>query len=348
MDCAELLYKQTLLTTIVRPGTTVWVYRNAIKALPWFTTVREKLEDPAYSPWFLKFNPNASSYSVPMCDNNYQPPLCSNYYHDQVQTPGYPHGDGDCAAPACDVGKVPVGEYIWDPRAWNVSINGQTLGDWFINNYLFDATGGGSPFVSGFYFDDQWTVSGPTEYEPHCVQDMGLSAADLVTMTNAFWSNMAEVFDVVISRGKFSWQQLWTGQTTDSVQDIGTNCGSPLVQKATCADNLRSLCQPNSRTQYRFMMYSFFPGQCNMDPSVLSEFDQDLANFLLVRGPYAVLGHGWLGCSRKYLFPDALNQDYGEPLELCHEVSSGVFQRKWSKAVVQMDCNTWTPTIKML
>lgn len=35
----------------------------------------------------------------PKCDNNYDPPLCSNYFHMQEQTPGYPTGDGDCAAP---------------------------------------------------------------------------------------------------------------------------------------------------------------------------------------------------------------------------------------------------------
>ena len=33
----------------------VWVYRNKIKALNWFSSVREKLDDPAYSSWFVKF-----------------------------------------------------------------------------------------------------------------------------------------------------------------------------------------------------------------------------------------------------------------------------------------------------
>ena len=34
--------------TMQQPGGRVWVYRNSVKALPWFTSVREKLEDPAY------------------------------------------------------------------------------------------------------------------------------------------------------------------------------------------------------------------------------------------------------------------------------------------------------------
>ena len=34
---------------------------------------------------------------------------------------------GNCAAPACDVGGVPVGEYLFDHRNANVSIGGQTF-----------------------------------------------------------------------------------------------------------------------------------------------------------------------------------------------------------------------------
>ena len=33
----------------------------------------------------------------------------------------------------------------------------------------------------------------------------------------------------------------------------------------------------------------------------LPEFEADLANFLLTRGPYAWLGHGWLGCSHEWV-----------------------------------------------
>ena len=34
----------------------VWVYRNLVKALPWYSLVREKLNDTAYAGFFLKFN----------------------------------------------------------------------------------------------------------------------------------------------------------------------------------------------------------------------------------------------------------------------------------------------------
>jgi len=345
MDCSELLAKQVEMTTAAHPETKVWVYRNSIKALPWYTTVREKLTDPAYAPWHMFFAKNVTPH-VPVCDTNYNPPLCSDMYHDQSQTPGYPTGDGNCASPACDVGSVPVGEYLWDPRAWNTSVKGQTFGEWFINDYVFDATGGANPKVSGFYFDDDWDMRGPSEYEEHVVQDLGLSRTDLAEMMAAYNSNMAQVYEAVLTRGKFSWQQFYAGQ----LGNVASTTPTPLIRNnITCALDLRRFCTPPGRdiVQSRFLMYAFSPGGGNPGALELLEFEQDLANFLLVRGPYAVLGHGWLGCSNIYTFPDALNLDYGEPTEFCHETApnSGVFVRQWTKAEVSMDCNTWTPTI---
>ena len=66
--------------------------RNGIKALPWYTLIREKVTDPDYAPWFLPFSDaviaNHSAAHVPVCDNNFSPPKCSHLYHDQTQTPG--------------------------------------------------------------------------------------------------------------------------------------------------------------------------------------------------------------------------------------------------------------------
>ena len=76
---------------------------------------------------------------------------------------------------------------------------------------------------------------------------------------------------------------------------------------------------------------------------------QDIANFLLIRGAHAFLGHGWVGCSREYEVPQQINWDYGELVGLCKETAanSGVFEREWTKANVSMDCNSWTPTITL-
>jgi hypothetical protein len=43
-----------------------------------------------------------------------------------------------------------------------------------------------------------------------------------------------------------------------------------------------------------------------------------------------------------------MDEDYGEPLEpLCREVRPGVFERKWSKADVELDCEAFEGKITM-
>jgi hypothetical protein len=73
--------------------------------------VRVILEDPKYQDWFVSFKPGGSkpdgTWYSEQCDANLKS-VCSDRYHNQEQSPGYPHGDGDCEAPGCDCGKVPV------------------------------------------------------------------------------------------------------------------------------------------------------------------------------------------------------------------------------------------------
>jgi hypothetical protein len=108
MDCEERLLSQAAMVKAVNPDTKVFVYRNLVKALPWYTSVWKKLADPAFSGWFLPFS-GSGNYHVPACDTTYSPPLCSDRYHDQDQTPKHPHGDGSCTD-LCDCGGVPCGE----------------------------------------------------------------------------------------------------------------------------------------------------------------------------------------------------------------------------------------------
>lgn len=337
MDDEEMLWKQVQMTAAATPGTTVWLYRCTVYGYPWYTSVRKILEDPAYEAWWMKFKPQGPWYSK-KCDANYDPPLCSDLYHSQEQTPGYPHGDGDCAAPACDCGKVPCGFYVWNHSSTAV-VNGQTFQNWFIHSYMLNEIGS-SPLVSGFFWDDVWNPEcNIHDQVPHTCDDMGLTKSDLEQITTSYLANMAALREATLAAGKFAWQMLWTGGAADS---IGETVASPIVQRQSCAATLRRLCEATSPAQTRAMMY-----QLHGSPASLTDFRQDLANFLLIRGRYAWLGHSWKGCSQTYDFPQALNRDYGEPEGLCHETApgSGVFRREWSKASVEMDCNTWTPTI---
>ena len=351
MNAEELLFAQA--RSNAGSGVRTWVYRNSIKALPWFSSVREKLADPAFAPWFLPFGPCAKNNSchVPVCDANYHPPLCSSLYHDGVQTPGFPHGDGDCAAPACDVGAVPVGEYVFNPLAANVSIKGQTLFEWFLDGYLFSPTGAGpgSP-ISGFFFDDQMGPTGPTEMDGRAFADMGVNASQGAALSAAYYAFMAAVYAALPARGAFSWQQLWTapgGGFTPA--KIGTTCPEPLVARGSCAADLRALCNTSSVAWTRATMSAFSPGRCKTDTANLTSPVEDITAFLLARGPYSVIGHGWAGCGRVFQYPPELNWDVGEPLGVCGESAEepGVWVREYTGATVRLNCTSWAANVTL-
>ena len=79
MDCEERLLNQARMTKSMNNETNVFVYRNLVKALPWFSTVREKILDPAYAGWFTRFS-GKDDYHVPECaaENKSK---CSMFYH---------------------------------------------------------------------------------------------------------------------------------------------------------------------------------------------------------------------------------------------------------------------------
>jgi hypothetical protein len=54
MDCEERLLEQAMQTKSQNRQTHTWVYRNLVKALPWFSTVRNKLDDPQYEGFFFE------------------------------------------------------------------------------------------------------------------------------------------------------------------------------------------------------------------------------------------------------------------------------------------------------
>eukprot|EP01052_Picozoa_sp_SAG31_P006615 SAG31_NODE_306_length_17979_cov_7.825447_2_plen_204_part_00 len=60
-----------------------------------------------------------------------------------------------CEGGHCDVGPgLPAGEYLFDFRAANVSVEGQTFVEWFVEDYFFNAVDGAdNDVVAGFYID---------------------------------------------------------------------------------------------------------------------------------------------------------------------------------------------------
>ena len=111
MDDGARLITQAAMVKAVNPNTHVWIYRNLVKALSWYRDVGEKLADPAYSGWFLRFRDgvSGSNYSSNPCTES----VCSPLYHSQDQTPEHLTGRKECVQ-ACDCGgngqQVPCGE----------------------------------------------------------------------------------------------------------------------------------------------------------------------------------------------------------------------------------------------
>jgi hypothetical protein len=272
-----VLQNQVKLSTSSSLGQTVWVYRGSMWAYPWYTSVRKTLEDPAYADWYINFKPqclqNSSACFSKRCDAVNKTD-CSDAYHCQEQSPGYPHGDGDCGAPNCYCGSnVPCGFYIWNHSSTTV-VHGQTFQQWFRDTYVFDYQGT-SKMVSGFYFDDSWPepkdgkISGFPDPFTNMAEDMGITAADQMQISKSYQANMATVYAEILKRGMFSWQQQWNGQSSPTAKN--GCCTQPLVHKGpSCAVTLRKFCAANSPSQNRVMNYAFSPGSCkhSSDPLV--------------------------------------------------------------------------------
>ena len=109
--------------------------------------------------------------------------------------------------------------------------------------------------------------SGPSEVEGHAALDMGLSDADLNDITAAYNDFMREVNEVIVARGKFSWQLMAGGQYAGTRWPY-----APIVRNATCAADLREFCVP--ATQNRTLFYGLSPG-ASSPPDELPLLAQD-------------------------------------------------------------------------
>ena len=117
--------------------------RNSILALPWLSAVRVKLNDPAFSSWFMHYH--NSTPTDPKCGTtgpNGSLHRCTELWHDPTQTPA----GGDCGP------NIPCGEYVFNFSSANHSVNGQRMLDWYINDYVLGYNGSGHPAVSGYFF----------------------------------------------------------------------------------------------------------------------------------------------------------------------------------------------------
>ena len=123
MNCEEMLSEQALLTKKhMKHDGHVWVYRNSVKALPWFSIVREKLENQRYWGYFLPIANCTDGKGIYFCGDT----ATDNLYHDFLQTPTTNYSSTGVVD--CGVG-IECGEYLFDHR-------NKSLSRWLTTDYI--------------------------------------------------------------------------------------------------------------------------------------------------------------------------------------------------------------------
>jgi hypothetical protein len=117
----------------------------------------------------------AKKDAPPSCD----PTAASNFVD------GKPDPNQYCGQ-ACDCGRVPCGEYLFDHR-------NESLQKWLKEEYIGGDEGIGHPDISGMYIDDGWGAGGPSEIDPGAVNDTGLTPPELDDMIGAWSANSIAV-----------------------------------------------------------------------------------------------------------------------------------------------------------
>ena len=75
------------------------------------------------------------------------------------------------------------------------------LTKFFVDTFIGGDQGMASPFIDGFFIDDGWSASGPSEENKNAVNQTGMSPADVAAMTKAWSANMAAAQTAIINAG---------------------------------------------------------------------------------------------------------------------------------------------------
>ena len=137
------------------------------------------------------------------------------------------------------------------------------------------------------------------------------------------------------------------------------------ITVAACANASRrvlQLAQTLDATGHTFQLFSQggvwwdFPGapprgRGSIDNVTVNpvSFAAQIALFQIARGRSALLQwHDWSFTeTRRFIWSPDLDLDYGHPLESGKEVSEGVFQRKWSKRTVTLNCSDFVENLRL-
>jgi hypothetical protein len=183
-------------------------------------------------------------------------------------------------------------------------------------------------------------IGGPSEIQLHCVEDMGLTQSDVLQLKYEWNSFLSTIYSAMDAAGAFAFASF-------------TIVGTPGPD--SIASNLATLCAAgNSSSLWSVALFHqlTIPSNCCPPPPVrnttLLQFSEDLAYFMLVRGPWAWIGYSWDFCAAHHTMPPELFLDYGDPVNTCEQTTPGVFVRVFEHAVAAFDTNTYKGAVTML
>jgi hypothetical protein len=326
-DADVMMIEQAAVMKRMAPETQIWGYRNLVQPYANFVQLREKIEDPAYSGWFVHFGPGNNDRLTPRCEVNprLNKTLCTDLFHTKLAWTENGHDCGD---------RIPCGDYVFDHR-------NQSLRDWIVNDYMMGPLGmGNRSAIDGFLLDDMWDLwSGPSEV-PHFIQGTGLQP-NSVAFHELYgnWSRtVIESLAAVRKAGGYTWSNVncmldpfygksctppdcpangvYVGKSGVYGCGLTKTNGSPRANnvktapiwdgrsgndqekgetgKEGCAAWLREACDPSSVFGKIPTMLSFTRPSTPRRPHPAPHFPallQDIARFMLVRGEYS-----WMGC----------------------------------------------------
>jgi hypothetical protein len=168
MTGAATLVEQCRRIKAVDPTTKCFVYRNTELALEWLEPHRAVMDDPAFSAFFLQFQPGNPSNTPP-----------GTIYNE------------DAGSPATGARQF----------FWNYS-NGDAF-EYVLGVSEQGELATGSEFVDGTFLDDSQAI--PQEH-PNAPANIGLSAVQLLLLQNASYNFFNAAVAQLAASGTFIWQ----------------------------------------------------------------------------------------------------------------------------------------------
>ena len=135
--------------------------------------------------------------------------------------------------------------------------------------------------------------TGPSELEAHCLLDMGLSKQDVLDLTAGWKQTQGAAMRAIAQAGGWVWQ-MFSGRIWGN--GAGGALPPSMDKGAACQKAYTAACSPTSLQQTR-MSYHELRLKDLLAPGSIIDAVQDVARFLVIRGPMAFLGTAWVGCA---------------------------------------------------